>query len=73
MTISKHELDTLVVQRSDDLVLEVKKALYGLKQAGRLWSQLLHSDLTKIGFTQSLTDMYVYFRTKNGKILIVGV
>ncbi|POM77293.1 LOW QUALITY PROTEIN: Integrase catalytic core protein [Phytophthora palmivora] len=47
--------------------------LYGLKQGGRLWSKLLHQKLTEVGFNQSLVDMCVYFRRKDGVLLVVGV
>ncbi|KAE9006602.1 hypothetical protein PF011_g11519 [Phytophthora fragariae] len=63
----------LGVDNDSELVLELLKALYGLKQAGRLWNQLLHKTLIKSGFAQSLTDMCVYHRRREGILVVVGV
>jgi hypothetical protein len=63
----------LGVSNDNELVLELKKALYGLKQTGRLWNQLLHKTLMKLGFAQSLTDMCVYHRRRGGVLVVVGV
>ncbi|KAE9223164.1 hypothetical protein PF005_g6413 [Phytophthora fragariae] len=49
------ELDIFLRLPHGMVILE--DALYGLKQAGRLWNQLLHKTLIKLGFAQSLTDM----------------
>ncbi|KAE9302954.1 hypothetical protein PF001_g13774 [Phytophthora fragariae] len=73
MVISEEVLKLVGVESAKELVLELQKALYGLKQAGRLWNQLLHKKLIDIGFEQSLTDMCVYFRWRNGVLLVVGV
>ncbi|KAE9289670.1 hypothetical protein PF008_g25829 [Phytophthora fragariae] len=63
----------LGVDNDSELVLELLKALYSLKQAGRLWNQLLHKTLIKLGFAQSLTDMCVYHRRREGILVVVGV
>ncbi|GMG14877.1 unnamed protein product [Phytophthora fragariaefolia] len=73
MVISEEVLKLLGVESAKELVLELQKALYGLKQAGSLWNQLLHKKLIEIGFEQSLTDMCVYFRWRDGILLGVGV
>jgi hypothetical protein len=73
MVIPEDVRKRLGVTNDSELVLELKKALYGLKQAGRLWNQLLHKTLINLGFVQSLTDMCVYHRRKEGVLVVVGV
>lgn len=73
MTISEEIRKGLGVGPGDVIVLELKKALYGLQQAGRLWRKLLHSKLKNVGFYQSLVDMCVYYRHKDGEFLVAGV
>ncbi|POM67581.1 Retrotransposon like protein [Phytophthora palmivora] len=73
MTILDEVMKRLGVTSSDELMLELRKALYGLKQAVRLWSKRLHKKLVEIGFVQRLVDMCVYFRTRAGVLVVVGV
>ncbi|KAG6614663.1 Integrase catalytic core protein [Phytophthora cinnamomi] len=73
MKIPKEILKELGVETDAEVALELKKALYGLKQAGRRWSKLLHSKLVEIGLHQSLVDMCVYYRYKDGVLIVVGV
>ncbi|GMF44886.1 unnamed protein product [Phytophthora fragariaefolia] len=73
MMIPDNVRKRLGVANDSELVLELMKALYGLKQAGRLWNQLLHKTLIKLGFAQSLTDMCVYHRRREGVLVVVGV
>nr|CCA20941.1 AlNc14C107G6270 [Albugo laibachii Nc14] len=42
------------------MALKLRKSLYGLKQAGRLWAQLLHATLLKVGFIQCHKDTNLY-------------
>jgi hypothetical protein len=44
-------------------VLRLKKTLYGLKQAPRAWHQRLDAELTKLGFTSSMSDPGLYIHT----------
>ncbi|GMF39427.1 unnamed protein product [Phytophthora fragariaefolia] len=64
---------SLGVSSDNELVLELEKVLYGLKQAGLLRNQLLHQKLMGLGFSQSLTNMCVYYRRLQGTVLVVGV
>lgn len=73
MTISEEIKRMLGVTSHRELVLKLQKALCGLKQAGRLCSKLLHRKLVSVGFNQSLTDMCVYYRWRNGVLAVVGV
>uniref|UniRef100_A0AAV1UI46 Reverse transcriptase Ty1/copia-type domain-containing protein n=1 Tax=Peronospora matthiolae TaxID=2874970 RepID=A0AAV1UI46_9STRA len=40
-----------------ELVPELRKSLYGLKQARRIWTQLLHTKLSAVGFRRFESDM----------------
>jgi Reverse transcriptase (RNA-dependent DNA polymerase) len=43
-------------------VLKLLKNIYGQRQAGRVWNQHLHTQLIKIGWTQSNADECVYYK-----------
>ncbi|OWZ19537.1 RxLR effector protein [Phytophthora megakarya] len=73
MEISEEIRRQMGVNSDDELALELRKALYDLKQAGRLWNQLLHKELVGIGFRWSLVDSCVYFRWREGVLLIIGI
>ncbi|PLW53302.1 hypothetical protein PCANC_06160 [Puccinia coronata f. sp. avenae] len=45
------------------LVLELKKAIYGLKQSSLAWYNRLSTFLTSIGFSVSVADPCVFWRT----------
>jgi hypothetical protein len=47
----------------EDVVLQLKKAIYGLKQASLAWYKRLSRFLSSIGFTTSLADPCVFWRT----------
>ncbi|KAE8957626.1 hypothetical protein PF005_g26552 [Phytophthora fragariae] len=66
MVIPEDVRKRLGVTKNSELVLVLTKALYGLKQAGRLWNQLFHKSLIKLGFAPSLTDMCVVDRMDTG-------
>jgi hypothetical protein len=52
-------------------VLRLIKALYGTKQAARMWNQLLHELLIKIGFTQNAVEVCLYqFKDRNMFLII---
>ena len=56
-----------------DHVMKLKKSLYGLKQSGRMWNNLLHSFLIKIGFIRSEVENCVYVRVQSGAKVIILV
>ncbi|MCP4569438.1 MAG: hypothetical protein GY841_17825, partial [FCB group bacterium] len=60
-------------QRNGRTVLKLKKSLYGLKQAGRMWNNMLDEELKKLGFRRSMVERCLYFRTRNEKLIIVGI
>ncbi len=54
-------------------VLKLQRSLYGLNQAGRLWNNLLHTQLIDIGYTRCKTDLCLYLRRKGRDIAIVDI
>jgi hypothetical protein len=48
---------------SKEYVLKLEKNIYGQKQAGCVWNSFLVDKLTSIGFTTSLIDACVFFRS----------
>ena len=62
-----------VIPGKENMVCKLNKGVYGLKQSGRLWNNLLKSELEKIGFTSGEADHTVFFRySPNGTIEIAG-
>ncbi|KAJ8558701.1 hypothetical protein ON010_g8751 [Phytophthora cinnamomi] len=49
------------------------KGLYGLIQAARLWYQMLHKPLVKIGFNRSTFDVGLYYKYIDGRITLITV
>ncbi|KAI7964121.1 hypothetical protein MJO29_004548 [Puccinia striiformis f. sp. tritici] len=47
----------------ENIVLELKKAIYGLKQASLAWYNRLRTFLTSIGFSTSIADPCVFWKT----------
>ena len=56
-----------------DHVYKLKKTLYGLKQSPREWWLLLEKSLRNVGWTPTLTDNCVFFRTTNGSTEYLAV
>ena len=54
-------------------VYKLKKTLYGLKQSPREWWLLLEKSLRNVGWTPTLTDNCVFFRTTNGSTEYLAV
>lgn len=50
-------------------ILKLKKSLYGLKQAARVWNQMFHETLMKVGFVQSLNDKCLYKKTRGNSVI----
>jgi hypothetical protein len=58
----------------DQLGCRIDKSLYGLKQSPRLWNKHIDRTMAMLGFTKSLMDPCLYFRTNaDGDELYVTV
>ena len=55
-----HQLEGYVVLGEEYIVCKLKKALYGLKQVARAWNLKFNQALSKLGFHQSLVDIFLY-------------
>ena len=54
-----------------NFVYKLKKSLYGLKQSPRMWYQKFDTYVLSSGFLRSKFDHCVYYKSKNGHILII--
>lgn len=54
-------------------VCKLKKSLHGLKQAPRKWNEKLCNSPFDFGFKQSINDLSLFFRVKNGSIIVLLV
>ena len=68
-----YELDEQIQNPDDVTALKLNKGLYGLRQSGYLWSKKFNESLSRWGFKRCKSDPCVYFRTNNGRMLIVTV
>jgi hypothetical protein len=58
----------------DGKVLRLNKAIYGLKQSNHLWSHFLSKAITEgLGFEQLKTDVSLYIKRVDGKLLMIIV
>nr|CCA23732.1 PREDICTED: hypothetical protein [Albugo laibachii Nc14] len=73
MFITQEDIRKLGETRKTDMELHLKKSLYGLNQAGRLWIQLLDTEMEKNGFDWCTTDMGLYHKRVGGKMVIFVV
>jgi hypothetical protein len=69
MTLTPEERAT----GGQNTVLKLQRSLYGLKQAGRLWNNMLHSQLISIGYTRCMTDLCLYYKRDDKHTAIVGI
>ena len=60
-----------MIHGKESHVLILKKALYILKQAPRAWYDRIDSNLMSLGFTKSDADPNLYYKVKNGCLLIL--
>lgn len=73
MKVSDKEIQLLGVEHAGQVVLQLKRSIYGLKQPERLWSQILHSELLRVGFVQCVADSCLYFKADVDDKTVVGV
>src|ERR1043165_4987933 len=59
--------------RLNNRTCRLNKSIYGLKQASRAWNKKLDKLLKDLGFVQSNFDTCIYYKSENGKILIIAV
>jgi hypothetical protein len=52
-------------------VCRLKKALCGFKQAPRAWYARIDGHLISLGFSKSVVDPNLYYKTVNGESLIL--
>jgi hypothetical protein len=62
-----------LLSESEDYVWKLKKTLYSLKQAPRSWYSRLDKYLQWQGFKKGTTDINIYFKIDNAKIIIFVV
>jgi hypothetical protein len=63
--------DGFVIHEKESHVCRLKKTLYGLKQAPRAWYARIDGYLMSLGFNKSVVDPNLYYKTVNGKSLIL--
>jgi hypothetical protein len=63
--------DDFMIHESESHVCRLKKALYGLKKAPRAWYVRIDGHLMSLGFNKSVVDPNLYYKTVNGKSLIL--
>jgi hypothetical protein len=63
--------DGFVIHEKESHVCRLKKALYGLKQAPRAWYARIDGHLMSLGFSKSVVDPNLYYKTVNGEALIL--
>jgi hypothetical protein len=63
--------DGFVIHEKESHVCRLKKALYRLKQAPRAWYARIDGHLMSLGFSKSVVDPNLYYKTVNGEALIL--
>jgi len=53
------------------IIVRLRKALYRLKHAPRLWHDNINAFLISLGFTQSVADPNLYFRSDGIRIILI--
>jgi hypothetical protein len=63
------------LQRDGSLLVQLEKALYGLPESGKLWHELLMSNLKAAGYTHKPNDTTVWKRVEraNGKVKSLSI
>ena len=55
-------------QGGPHLVCKLNKAIYSLKQASRSWFVIVQAALLSLGFTQSMADTSLFFRSRGSEV-----
>jgi hypothetical protein len=63
--------DGFVIHENESHMCRLKKALYGLKQPPRAWYARIDGHLMILGFSKSVVDPSLYYKTVNGESLIL--
>ena len=61
------------VARTDGKVCKLKKSFYGLKQSPRAWFNRFTKTIKQMGYKQAQTDHTVFYKHKDGKIIVLLV
>ena len=60
-----------LIHEKESHVCRLKKTMYGLKQGPRAWYARIDGYLMSLGFKKSVVDPNLYYKTLNGKSLIL--
>jgi hypothetical protein len=63
--------DGFMIHEKEYHVSRLKKTMYGLKQAPRAWYVRIDGYLMSLGFNKSVVDPNLYYKTVNGKSVIL--
>jgi hypothetical protein len=63
--------DGFFIHEKDSHVCRLKKTMYGLKQEPQAWYARIDGYLMSLGFNKSFVDPNLYYKTINGKSLIL--
>lgn len=62
-----------MVKGKNHLVWKFKKSLYGLKQSPRMWYQKFDTYVLCLGFVQSKSDHYIYYKSDGDGFLVIAL
>jgi hypothetical protein len=67
------QLYGFVIHEKESHVCRLKKAMYGLKQEPQAWYARIDGHLMSVGFSKSVVDPNLYYKTINGESLILVI